>query len=294
MAEIEGTHNNSNIKIEQLNQKRLKLNKRRKESKIKSWICKFFELSFKEGVRYAVCKVEEVVRKECKKTYKIGTLTSNCSDHFVNIYGITQEYEKVNIICDSQPLTVLESLAFKQLIFQLDLKFQMFNPKYIKLLIHKAYNYSKSLIMEKLEKDTNAVSLTSDHISDTLLTVLDEWELQNKTFIITINNEKWLDDSALQESLMRTKTALQEGWNEPKANWRIEIYTDGSLTKTRDHLDQEFKIVANIRYWPSSTRTEICAILIALMAVLKLAQVVIYTDSQCTIDDITTWNKKSA
>ncbi|GES83512.1 ribonuclease HI [Rhizophagus clarus] len=87
--------------------------------------------------------------------------------------------------------------------------------------------------------------------------------------------EKWLDDSTLQESLMRTKSALQEGWkswNEPRANQRIEIYTNRSLTKTQ---------------------TEICAILIALMAVPELAQVVIYTDNQCAINDITTWNKKS-
>ncbi|GET04540.1 zinc finger BED domain-containing protein 4-like [Rhizophagus clarus] len=183
----------------------------------------------KEG--YAVCKVEEVVGKECGKTYKIGTSTSNCSDHLANIHGITQEHEEANvnqnqnikdafskvthhqesrqlelcqhltdwIICDSQPLTVLESPAFKQLIFQLDPKFQMPNPKYIKLLIHKAYNYSKPLIMEKLEKDANAVSLTcdlwtgrnrqgflgitSDHVGNTLLAVLDEWELRDKTLI---------------------------------------------------------------------------------------------------------------
>ncbi|GBB90329.1 hypothetical protein RclHR1_17250002 [Rhizophagus clarus] len=43
----------------------------------------------------------------------------------------------------------------------------------------------------------------------------------------------------------------------------------------RDHLGREFKTVANIRNWPSSTRTEICAILIALMAVPELAQVII-------------------
>jgi hypothetical protein len=220
MAEVEGTHDNSDTEIEQPNQKRIKLNERRGGSKIRSWIWKYFEPSFKEEVRYAVCKVEEVVGKECGKTYKIGTSTSNCSDHLANIHGITQEHEEANVskfyyyflnytnkilnilcfllkkkvnrnqnikdafskvthhqesrqhelcqhladwvICDSQPLTVLESPAFKQLIFQLDPKFQMPNPKYIKLLIHKAYNYSKPLIMEKLEKDANAVSLTCD------------------------------------------------------------------------------------------------------------------------------------
>ncbi|GES94138.1 ribonuclease H-like domain-containing protein [Rhizophagus clarus] len=132
--------------------------------------------------------------------------------------------------------------------------------------------------------------------------VIDErgnlWDISIRTLEIVIVGydvwiEKWLNDSPLQESLMRTKTALQEGWDEPRANRRLEIYTDGSLTKTRDPLDREFKIAASIRDWPSSTRTEICAILIALMAVPELAQVIIYTDSQCAIDDITSWNKKS-
>ncbi|GES89335.1 ribonuclease H-like domain-containing protein [Rhizophagus clarus] len=149
------------------------------------------------------------------------------------------------------------------------------------------------------------------------------WDINTMMLEIAISGydvwiEKWLDDSALQESLMRTKMALQDGWNEPRANRRIEIYTDGSLTKTRytntmshykndshhvsmgagvyikDQYDQEFKIAASIRHWPSSTRTEICAILIALIAVPEFAQVVIYTDSQCAIDDITSWNTKSA
>ncbi|CAB5386756.1 unnamed protein product [Rhizophagus irregularis] len=190
MTEVEGTHDNSDTEIEQPNQKKIKLNERRGGSKVRSWIWKYFEPNFKEGVRYAVCKVEVVVGKECGKTYKIGTSTSNCSDHLANIHGITQEQEEANVnqnqnikdvfskvtyhqesrqlelcqhltdwvICDSQPLTVLESPAFKQLIFQLDPKFQIPNPKYIKLLIHKAYNYSKPLIMEKLENDANAQS----------------------------------------------------------------------------------------------------------------------------------------
>jgi hypothetical protein len=133
------------------------------------------------------------------------------------------------IICDSQPLIVVQSLAFKKLIFQLDPRFQIPNPKYIKKIVHQAYNYSKPLIIEKLKKDANAVSLTCDlwtgrnrqgflgitcsyldsefqlheiilsvqyipyphtaeHIEDTLLTILDEWELRDKVFIVTTDN----------------------------------------------------------------------------------------------------------
>ncbi|POG57741.1 hypothetical protein GLOIN_2v1489122 [Rhizophagus irregularis DAOM 181602=DAOM 197198] len=96
MTEVEGTHNNSDTEIEQLNQKRIKLNERREGSKVRSWIWKYFEPSFKEGVRYAVCKVEVVVGKECGKTYKIETSTSNCSDHLANIHRITQKQEELN------------------------------------------------------------------------------------------------------------------------------------------------------------------------------------------------------
>ncbi|GBB98880.1 hypothetical protein RclHR1_03350011 [Rhizophagus clarus] len=173
MAKVEGTHDNSDTEIKQPNQKRIKLNERHR----------------------GICKVEEVVGKECRKTYKIRTSTSNCSDHFANIHGITQEHEEVNV---NQNQNIKDA-------------------------------FSKLLIMEKLEKDANAISLTcdlwtgcnrqgflgitcsylnpefqlheiilsvqyilyphiADHIGDTLLAVLDEWELQDKTFMITTDN----------------------------------------------------------------------------------------------------------
>ena len=53
-----------------------KLNEKRGGSKVRSWIWEYFEPSFREGVRYAVCKVEEVVGEKCGKTYKIGTSTT--------------------------------------------------------------------------------------------------------------------------------------------------------------------------------------------------------------------------
>ncbi|CAG8732932.1 11796_t:CDS:2, partial [Funneliformis caledonium] len=51
----------------------------------------------KKEVRYAVCQVEIIVEKKCEKTYKIGTSTSNCSEHLANIHGITKEQEKADI-----------------------------------------------------------------------------------------------------------------------------------------------------------------------------------------------------
>ncbi|CAB5336226.1 unnamed protein product [Rhizophagus irregularis] len=218
MTEVEGTHDNSDTEIEQPNQKRIKLNERRRE----------------------ICKVKVVVGKECGKTYKIGTSTSNCSDHLANIHRITQEQEESNVNQNHNIKDAFFKMTYHQESRQLELcqhltdwviypKFQIPNPKYIKLLIFKAYNYSKPLIIEKLEKDANAVSLTcdlwtgrnrqgflgiicsyldpefqlhevilsvqyipyshTDHIGDTLLAVLDEWGLQDKTFMITTDND---------------------------------------------------------------------------------------------------------
>ena len=93
----EHINNISDAESEQPTQKRAKLNETRGGSKVRSWIWKYFEPSFNEGVRYAICKVE-IAGEKCKKTYKIGTSTSNCSDHLANIHGITKEQEETNIV----------------------------------------------------------------------------------------------------------------------------------------------------------------------------------------------------
>lgn len=92
MAEVEGSYN-SDTESEQPNPKKIKLNETRGGSKVRSWIWKYFEPCYKEGVRYAVCKVEIVFEKKCGKTYKVGTSTSNCSEHLANTHGITKEQE---------------------------------------------------------------------------------------------------------------------------------------------------------------------------------------------------------
>ncbi|CAG8625256.1 11729_t:CDS:2 [Funneliformis mosseae] len=95
---VEEPHNdNSDTELEQPNHKKVKLNKICGGSKVRSWIWKYFEPGFKEGVRYAVCQVAIIVRKKCEKTYKVGTSTSNCSEHLANIHGITKEQEEANV-----------------------------------------------------------------------------------------------------------------------------------------------------------------------------------------------------
>jgi hypothetical protein len=97
--EVEEPHNdNSDTELGQPNHKKVKLNETRGGSKVRSWIWKYFEPGFKEGVRYAVCQVEVIVGKKCEKTYKVGTSTSNCSEHLANIHGITKEQEEADVV----------------------------------------------------------------------------------------------------------------------------------------------------------------------------------------------------
>src|SRR5215469_9031344 len=98
--EVERSHN-SDTELEQPNQKKIKLNETRGGSKVRSWIWKYFEPHIKDGVRYAVCEVETVAEKKCGKTYKIGTSTSNCSDHLANSHGITKGQEESEVVCKS-------------------------------------------------------------------------------------------------------------------------------------------------------------------------------------------------
>ncbi|GET56083.1 hypothetical protein GLOIN_2v1489122 [Rhizophagus irregularis DAOM 181602=DAOM 197198] len=67
MTEVEGIHDNSNTEIEQLNQKRIKLNERRGGIKLEVGFGNILSL---------------VLRK------------NNCSNHLANIYKITQEQEE--------------------------------------------------------------------------------------------------------------------------------------------------------------------------------------------------------
>ncbi|GES97171.1 zinc finger BED domain-containing protein 4-like [Rhizophagus clarus] len=198
MAKVEGTHDNSDTEIKQPNQKRIKLNERHRG-------------------------IEEVVGKECRKTYKIRTSTSNCSDHFANIHGITQEHEEVNVNQNQNIKDAFSKVTHHQESRQLKLC-----QHFTDWIICDSQPLTL-LIMEKLEKDANAISLTcdlwtgcnrqgflgitcsylnpefqlheiilsvqyilyphiADHIGDTLLAVLDEWELQDKTFMITTDN----------------------------------------------------------------------------------------------------------
>jgi hypothetical protein len=124
---------------------------------------------------------------------------------------------------------ITQSESFRKLIKELDPAFILPDTKLIKLIIHKAYNYTLPYIKNFLNKNATSVSLTTDmwtaknrqgflgvtcsfldrnfvmheiiltveyvryphtaeNISDTLLALLDEWELREKVHIITTDN----------------------------------------------------------------------------------------------------------
>ncbi|CAG8739176.1 17314_t:CDS:2, partial [Gigaspora margarita] len=164
----------------QISNKKTKVDNTRRGSNIRSWIWSYFDPEYRDNIRYAICKVETVKGKKCGREYKVNTSTGNCSSHLSNVYGITEEHDKnknntelVNlphnesrqlqlcqyladwIIIDSQPLTVLQNLAFRKFVTELDPKFKIPCAKYIKKLVHIAYNHTFKSIMEKDAKKTS-------------------------------------------------------------------------------------------------------------------------------------------
>ncbi|CAG8434442.1 5241_t:CDS:2 [Scutellospora calospora] len=167
--------------------KNTKFNDTREGMNLRSWVWQYFDHMYIDNVRHAICKVEKVEGKKCGTKYRVNTSTSNCSAHLLSAHGITEDQVKnknnielINlphnesrqlqlchfltnwIITDSQPFTVLENPAFRKFITGLDPKFQIPCIKYIKKLMHLAYNHSYKLIMEKVKNDSISISLTCD------------------------------------------------------------------------------------------------------------------------------------
>ncbi|CAG8511256.1 16875_t:CDS:2, partial [Cetraspora pellucida] len=102
------------------------------------------------------------------------------------------------IIKDSQPFYLLKSHAFIKFINLLDSSYELPSDKYIKTLIHQAFNYSTNELKTLFDKDLISYNLTSmcyvpyPHDSKTIAIVLEEiinnWELNNKVDYITSDN----------------------------------------------------------------------------------------------------------
>jgi ribonuclease HI len=115
---------------------------------------------------------------------------------------------------------------------------------------------------------------------------------------------EWISDDNLRQSLKDTVRLLSQS-NENSE--MIEVYTDGSLKRTfinntmgTDESDSitvdmgaacffpsiDRSISTSLNFWPSSTRAELVAILIALLAVPTHSRVKILTDSKAAIESI--------
>ncbi|PKK61395.1 hypothetical protein RhiirC2_718453 [Rhizophagus irregularis] len=117
---------------------------------------------------------------------------------------------------------------------------------------------------------------------------------------------RWIDDDNLKSRLMEIRDILAE-------RTVVEYYTDGSLKpNTPTSMEnQDPNLVyskmgaafcvnnepallaqANLSLWPSSTRSELVAILMALLTGPMNAKIKIYTDSQSAIHMINNQNNK--
>ncbi|GBC09246.1 hypothetical protein RclHR1_08700014 [Rhizophagus clarus] len=120
---------------------------------------------------------------------------------------------------------------------------------------------------------------------------------------------RWIDDVNLRDNLL---DAHQDLLADHSTERILDIYTDGSMqldiSKTPSHISchvslltmgagvfvdradsQPITISSRLKDWPSSTRAELVAIFLALLIAPMMANINLYTDSQCALDAIDNW-----
>ena len=128
--------------------------------------------------------------KECGVFYNDGSTTSNLINHLARKHRIFKgnssddsnieiatknqhirtddEYQIIRqnlvtfIIEDSQPFHILQSKSFQKLLLSLDENFLIPCDKTIKTMISQAFYWSKQQLMNLLQEDSIAISLTMD------------------------------------------------------------------------------------------------------------------------------------
>ncbi|GES78995.1 zinc finger BED domain-containing protein 4-like [Rhizophagus clarus] len=174
--------------------------KNNKPKKLTSWIWQYFKEETKEvrkgeeciNVLFMVCQVKEDPSSDiCDTEYaRKDSSTGNAISHLRSKHNIVQS-EKVNIlmlnwiISDSLPIHMVQSEAFQHFIYELDPAFMMFCEETVRKIIYEVYNYSFPQL-----KNTTYVRYphTSAHIKDTLVNILNKWNIHEKVYIITTDN----------------------------------------------------------------------------------------------------------
>ena len=63
-----------------------------------SWVWEFFDSELRNGEQLAICKLNMTgTNNPCKKVYKTGGSTKNCSDHLMNKHGLLPNGQKTTI-----------------------------------------------------------------------------------------------------------------------------------------------------------------------------------------------------
>lgn len=64
-----------------------------------SWVWEFFDLVDRDGVKWAVCKLDKPGEDTpCKKEYKTGGSTKNCIEHLLNKHGLSKDGKEIQVI----------------------------------------------------------------------------------------------------------------------------------------------------------------------------------------------------
>ena len=64
-----------------------------------SWIWEFFDLEFRNGEKWAICKLNIMgTNTPCKKEYKTGGSTKNCIDHLSNKHELLSNKQQNLVI----------------------------------------------------------------------------------------------------------------------------------------------------------------------------------------------------
>ncbi|GBB94077.1 hypothetical protein RclHR1_02290003 [Rhizophagus clarus] len=199
--------------------------KNNKPKKLTSWIWQYFKEETKEvrkgeeciNVLFMVCQVKEDPSSDiCDTEYaRKDSSTGNAISHLRSKHNIVQS-EKVNIlmciivlqflvnwiISDSLPIHMVQSEAFQHFIYELDPAFMMFLTS-VSLTMdlwtaHNRQSYlgvtcsyiNQSFKLCEFTLDIAYVRYphTSAHIKDTLVNILNKWNIHEKVYIITTDN----------------------------------------------------------------------------------------------------------
>ncbi|CAG8816893.1 40085_t:CDS:2, partial [Gigaspora margarita] len=159
---------------DKISNKKTKVDDTRGGSNTRSWIWLYFDPVYIDNVRHAVCKVE-IVKGKKNAAKNTRSTRQRVTALFISQTFMIQlcQYLADWIITDSQPLTILENLAFKKFIIELDPKFKILCIKSIKKLVHMITRSNIFAEFEIYDDDAMRFYWKKDNAESYLSSILD-------------------------------------------------------------------------------------------------------------------------